>query len=101
MADTIPSTLTPAEVAVKMIEHGVAKHRTRLDKVFFKSVRSTVLFCDSIDHTQSTKFIAGAYLSFGGLLSEVIQGGSPDINTNNPGLLKVMGGFVFPVGLVM
>ena len=40
------------------------------------------------------------FLSFGGLLSEVIQGGSPTINTDNPGLLKVLGGFVFPVGLV-
>jgi len=66
-----------------MVEHGVVKHRTRYEIVFFKA------------------FNAGVYLSFGGLLSEVIQGGSPTINTNNPGLLKVLGGFVFPVGLVM
>lgn len=35
-----PSTLKPTQVAVAMIEHGVAKHRTRADVVFFKSVRA-------------------------------------------------------------
>jgi len=78
-----PSTLKPAEVAIAMVELGVAKHRTRADKLFFKA------------------FLAGIMLSFGGLLSEVIQAGSAGINASNPGLVKVMGGFVFPVGLVM
>lgn len=45
--------------------------------------------------------MAGAFLSFGGLLDEVISGGSPALNASNPGLVKVLGGFVFPVGLVM
>jgi len=76
-------TLSPAQVAVVMAEYGIVKHRSRYDHIFFKAV------------------IAGAFLSFGGLLSEIIQGGSPTINTNNPGLLKILGGFVFPVGLVM
>lgn len=40
-------------------------------------------------------------LSFGGLLSEVIQGGAAGLNASNPGIVKVLGGFVFPVGLVM
>ncbi len=40
MADTIPITLTPAEVAVKMLEHAVAKHNTRCDQIFFKGVSS-------------------------------------------------------------
>lgn len=47
------------------------------------------------------QFMAGAMLSFGGLLSEVIQGGAAGLNANNPGIVKVLGGFVFPVGLVM
>lgn len=47
------------------------------------------------------QFLAGVMLSFGGLLSEVIQAGSAGINASNPGLVKVLGGFVFPVGLVM
>lgn len=40
-------------------------------------------------------------LSFGGLLSEIIQAGSAGINASNPGLVKILGGAVFPVGLVM
>ncbi|CAL1707771.1 unnamed protein product [Somion occarium] len=85
MASTFdpPSTLKPAQVAISMVEHGVAKHRTRHDKIFLKAVA------------------AGVMLSFGGLLSEIISGGSAGINANNPGLVKILGGFVFPVGLVM
>ncbi|THH28615.1 hypothetical protein EUX98_g5571 [Antrodiella citrinella] len=82
-----PSTLRPNEVAIRMVEAGVVKHRTRADKIFFKA--------------PPPQFLAGIMLSFGGLLSEVIQAGSGGINTDNPGLVKVMGGFVFPVGLVM
>jgi hypothetical protein len=33
------STLAPAEVARAMVAHGVAKHRTRADKLFVKAVR--------------------------------------------------------------
>jgi formate/nitrite transporter FocA (FNT family) len=77
------STLTPAQVASAMVAHGVAKHRTRLDRVLFKAV------------------LAGVFLSFGGLLSEVVSGGAPGLTASNPGLVKVLGGFVFPVGLVM
>jgi hypothetical protein len=40
-------------------------------------------------------------LSFGGLLSEIVSGGSPDLTKSNPGIVKILGGFVFPVGLVM
>ena len=40
-------------------------------------------------------------LAYGGLLSEFLQAGSAGIAANNPGLVKVAGGFVFPVGLVM
>jgi hypothetical protein len=40
-------------------------------------------------------------LSFGGLLSAVLQGGSPGLTASNPGIVKVLGGFIFPVGLVM
>jgi len=77
------STLTPTEVAQYFVDAGIAKHRTRTDILFFKA------------------FLAGIYLSFGNLLSEVLSGGSPSLNTSNPGLVKILGGFVFPVGLVM
>jgi formate/nitrite transporter len=78
-----PSTLKPDEVAIAMVEAAVAKHRTRIDMIFFKA------------------FLAGAMLSFGGLLSEVLQGGAAGLTATNPGIVKVLGGFVFPVGLVM
>jgi formate/nitrite transporter FocA (FNT family) len=50
---------------------------------------------------RATQFLAGAMLSFGGLLSEVVGGGSPGLTASNPGLVKVLAGGVFPVGLVM
>ncbi|KAI0743439.1 Formate/nitrite transporter [Daedaleopsis nitida] len=78
-----PSTLKPAQVALAMIESGVAKHRTRGDLLFFKA------------------FAAGVMLSFGGLLSEIVAGGSAGINASNPGLVKFLSGAVFPVGLIM
>ena len=40
-------------------------------------------------------------LSFGGLLSEIVGGGSGGINASNPGLVKFLSGAVFPVGLIM
>ena len=40
-------------------------------------------------------------LSFGGLLSEIVNGGSPGLTDSNPGIVKILAGFVFPVGLVM
>ncbi|KAI0958186.1 hypothetical protein AcV7_004072 [Taiwanofungus camphoratus] len=78
-----PSTLKPAQVAVAMVESGMVKHRTRADLVFFKAV------------------LAGVMLSYGGLLSEIVGGGSAGINATNPGLVKLLSGAVFPVGLVM
>nr|GAT56781.1 formate/nitrite transporter [Mycena chlorophos] len=77
------STLKPAEVAVYFVKSGIAKHNDRLESVFFKA------------------FLAGVMLSFGGLLSEVAGGGSAGLTANNPGLAKLISGFVFPAGLVM
>ncbi|KAH7888562.1 putative formate/nitrite transporter [Phlebopus sp. FC_14] len=82
MADA-PSTLKPDQVAAALVESAVAKHNTRYDKTFFKAV------------------LAGVMLSFGGLLNVILVGGSPALSSANPGLAKVLGGFVFPVGLVM
>lgn len=55
----------------------------------------------NIDIRASMQFFAGVMLPFGGLLSELIQGGSPGLTASNPGLVKAMGGFVFPVRLVV
>jgi len=78
-----PSTLSPAQVATAMVAQGVYKHNTRIDKVFFKAI------------------FAGVLLSFGGLLNIILTGGSPGLTASNPGLVKILGGFVFPIGLVM
>ena len=51
--------------------------------------------------TLFSQVAAGVMLSFGGLLSEVVGGGSGGINTSNPGLVKFFSGAVFPVGLIM
>ncbi|KAF9529403.1 Formate/nitrite transporter [Crepidotus variabilis] len=83
MSFNVPSTLTPDEVASVMVKLGVKKHKDRYASIFFKA------------------FLAGAMLSFGGLLSEVLQGGAAGLTASNPGIVKVLGGFVFPVGLVM
>ncbi|KAJ3808479.1 putative formate/nitrite transporter [Lentinula lateritia] len=73
----------PAAVAALIVEHAVLKHNTPYEVIFAKA------------------FLAGVMLSFGGLLSEVTSGGATSLTTSNPGLAKVLGGFVFPVGLVM
>ncbi|KAF8265356.1 Formate/nitrite transporter [Lactarius quietus] len=78
-----PSTLKPDEVAIAMVNAAVVKHRTRIDMIFFKA------------------FLAGVMLSFGGLLFEVIEGGAAGLTATNPGIVKILGGLVFPVGLVM
>jgi len=55
MTNDFPSTLRAAEVTQSLIKQAVSKHNDRYDKVFIKA------------------FLAGAMLSFGGLLSEVLQ----------------------------
>lgn len=45
--------------------------------------------------------LGGAFIAFGGLLSVVVAGGMPEIGTTNPGLIKVMAGALFPIGLIM
>jgi len=66
-----------------MIEQAVIKHATRYDKIFFKAV------------------LAGIMLSFGGLMNVIINAGSTDLNSGNPALVKILGGFVFPSGFVL
>jgi len=66
-----------------MVESAVAKHHSRIDVVFGKAI------------------FAGLFLSFGGLLSQILSAGSPGLTASNPGMVKILSGFVFPVGLVM
>ncbi|CAE6422314.1 unnamed protein product [Rhizoctonia solani] len=77
------ATLTPAQTAQKMFDLALAKNKQRADIVFFKA------------------FIAGVFLSFGGLLHIIVSGGSAGLTSANPGLVKLLGGVVFPIGLIM
>ncbi len=55
----------------------------------------------SVKKILTLAFLAGAYISFGGLLSIIVGGGMPGIAAENPGLAKLMFGAAFPVGLMM
>jgi len=79
----VPSTLSQPQIAEAMVAAAVYKHRTRYEITFFKA------------------FLAGVMLSFGGLLYLVFTGGATTLTQQNPGIVKVLGGFVFPVGLTM
>lgn len=46
-------------------------------------------------------FMAGVYISFGGLLSVLIGGGVPGIAAENPGISKFLFGAAFPLGLMI
>ncbi|PFH51559.1 hypothetical protein AMATHDRAFT_74908 [Amanita thiersii Skay4041] len=78
-----PATLSQSQIAREMVKYAVSKHKERYESTFMKAV------------------LGGVMLSFGGLLSEIVNGGSAGIGQSNPGLLKVLSGIVFPVGLVM
>ncbi|MCU0374806.1 MAG: formate/nitrite transporter family protein [Chitinophagaceae bacterium] len=45
--------------------------------------------------------LGGAFIALGGLLSIVVAGGMPGIAQSMPGLIKLLAGAVFPVGLVL
>ncbi|KAH7096960.1 Formate/nitrite transporter [Auriculariales sp. MPI-PUGE-AT-0066] len=76
-------THSPAEVAAMLVNLAVSKHRQRPLALFLKA------------------FNAGVFVSFGGLMSLIVAGGSPTLASENPGLVKLLSGFVFPIGLVM
>ncbi|KAF5354963.1 hypothetical protein D9756_005369 [Leucocoprinus leucothites] len=81
--DSEPATLKPTQTAQRMVDYAVQKHRDRYESCFWKA------------------FAAGVMLAFGNLLSQIISGGSPSLNQSNPGIVKILGGAVFPVGLIM
>lgn len=81
-----PSTLKPAEVAVSLtIQQAVIKPNTRYDKTFFEAVLASIM----LSFGSLFYFIAGSLSS------------RPSLATSNPGIVKDLGGFVFPAGSVM
>ncbi|KAI5454280.1 hypothetical protein NCC49_004340 [Naganishia albida] len=80
--NTYHPSLSPKQTTEALVESAVARHHTRADVLFLKAVWGGIL------------------LSYGGFL-EAVVGGSPSANTNNPGLLRLVEGLVFPVGLTL
>lgn len=51
--------------------------------------------------TMVMSFLAGVYISMGGLLAVLIGYGFPEISQGNPGLQKFLMGAFFPIGLIL
>ncbi|KAK9473011.1 Formate/nitrite transporter-domain-containing protein [Dipodascopsis tothii] len=79
MADTI----TADEVAFQLVTIGSLKASQRLDHMIIKN------------------FLGGALVSVGGMLTLLVKGGCQGLAENNPGLVQLLLGLVFPIGLVM
>ncbi|MBD5179815.1 MAG: formate/nitrite transporter family protein [Bacteroidales bacterium] len=77
---------TPSQIADATLTAGNSKiHLTRHDK--------KRLFIQSI--------MAGAFISFGGILSLIVGYGCPEITGANPGIQKLLSGCMFPIGLIL
>lgn len=46
-------------------------------------------------------FLGGAFIAFGGLLAVMVAGGMPATMASNPGLIRLVAGALFPIGLIM
>ncbi len=75
----------------------------------FKSPADTAKACVAIAELKNSaplsnliilSFLAGAYIAFGGLLAEVVTGGLAAAGAP-PGIVKLLFGAVFPVGLML
>lgn len=81
-AASASNALAPNKERKRWVESGVNRHSQRIDVLFLKAVWG------------------GITLSYGGML-EAVVGGSMSAMTNNAGLLRLVEGLVFPVGLTM
>lgn len=73
---------TPHEVIEQTYQTAQKKYTTPWHKIFLLGL------------------LAGAYISVGGLLATMTAGGFGGWAVTNPGLSKLMGGIVFPIGLI-
>ena len=74
---------SPNEVAAEFLQNGL--YKTKLSVVRFSLLA----------------FLGGCFIAFGGLLTVMVAGGMPGVMASNPGLVKLMAGALFPVGLIM
>jgi hypothetical protein len=107
--NTYHPSLSPQQTTEALVESAVARHHTRVD-VLLKNASPYCLQKQDIDPGVMSRHRA-FHQSFGGLLwasnfrvssyggfLEAVVGGSPSANTNNPGLLRLVEGLVFPRG---
>ncbi|KAI8466270.1 MAG: Formate/nitrite transporter-domain-containing protein [Monoraphidium minutum] len=82
--DPIPGVVPPAAVYNKVVEAGTAKANLPALKILVLGM------------------LAGIYIGFGALLSQVVGGNCPGLVASNPGLQKIIvGAFGLPMGLMM
>jgi len=75
--------LPPAQAAQNVLETGYHHLSEAAQLTFFKNI------------------FGGLLLSAGGLLSLILQTGSPGLTQSNPGIGQVLQGITFPIGLVL
>lgn len=74
---------TPKEIAVVFNSSGIIKGSTRVSRFILLAL------------------LGGVFISFGGLLTVMVAGGMPGVAASNPGLISLVSGALFPVGLIM
>ena len=78
-----PQILSPKQAAEAMVESGVNRHAQRIDVLFLKAVWG------------------GIFLSYGGMFESVVGGVSTRVNSDWAGVIRLLEGLVFPIGLAM
>ncbi|GBF90570.1 nitrite transporter [Raphidocelis subcapitata] len=82
--DPIPGVLPPAAVYAKVVDGGAGKAALPWQKVLVLGI------------------MAGVYIGFGALLSQVVGGNCPGLAAANPGMQKMLVGAIgLPVGLML
>lgn len=74
---------TSKEIAYEFCQSGVGKAKMPTSKFILIAI------------------LGGIYIAFGGLLYLRVAGGSPTLAAENPGMVKFLGGAMFPIGLIM
>lgn len=74
---------TPKEIADRFSQSGIYKANLPINRFIVLAL------------------LGGAFIAFGGLLTVIVAGGMPSVAAANPGLVKLMAGALFPVGLIM
>lgn len=77
---------TPTEIAEASLQAGLAKITSTRDN-------KPRLIVQAI--------LAGAFISFGGILSFIVGYGMPELTAANPSVQKLLSGCMFPIGLIL